>query len=417
MKYLLIIFIFLSALLAHAQQITVDLPHFAGKEYAWILFDGSKQDTIARSALDEKGGTVLTVPTEYKNWRGMSNLLLKDGGGLELILNGESDFTASCAVERPTINDIFYTGSEENTFLMEQYKKQQALMHKASVIASSAQAYKPDEPLYKSLAEEKDSLEKQFADLQRQTAESPLFAARIRQQADFCKGMGSRLDLTEEEFIAEQRKYIRDVVDFGQLWNSGMWNNLLFKWMSNEANQSDSVIVADAKVMLARVSDRETRLRLLKKMVSLFSQYEKENLFMQMGAETLQAAAMLSPGDKAPALLFSDSTRSVPINSLLFFYESGCPGCETEMVHLRDKYRVLQAKNIRVISIAADADETTYKKNADSFPWKQKLCDFKGFEGVNFVNYSVVATPTIYVIDGKGVVTGRYAKLEEFLKE
>ena len=34
-----------------------------------------------------------------------------------------------------------------------------------------------------------------------------------------------------------------------------------------------------------------------------------------------------------------------------------------------------------------------------------------------FKNFAVYGTPTIYVIDGKGVITGRYAQLEEFLGE
>jgi len=412
MKQFFINLFILLALPAAAQKITINLPHFAGKEYVWVLFNGEKPDTIARGALDANGQTVLTVPPAYENRRGMSNCLLTGGGGLEIILNGGKDFTAGCTVAQPTINDIYYTGSEENTFLLEQYKRQEGLLNKAGIIAAAIQAYTPRDKLYKALSNEKKSLEKQFAGLQRQTAGSPLYAARIRQMSDFCRGLGSRLDLTEKEAIEEQRRYVRETVDFGQLWNSGLWKALFSKWISIETGQGDSILTADGKAILAREQDRVMFANLSKTMVLLFNQYGKEGLLAQL----FNTEDMLSPGHQAPKLYLPDSTNIAPLNSLVIFYESDCGNCKNELLQLCGNYPVLQERNIRVISVAADLDNASYKKTADSFPWQQKLCDYKGFEGVNFRNYAVVGTPTIYVIDGNGTITGRYARLADYLK-
>jgi len=411
MKHLLINLFILLALPAAAQKITIDLPHFAGKEYVWLLFNGDKTDTIARGALDANGQTVLTVPPAYGNRRGISNCLLTGGGGLEIILNGGNDFTAGCAVAQPTINDIYYTGSEENAFLLEQYKRQQGLLNKASIITAAMQAYTPRDKLYKPLSNEKKSLEKQFAGLQRQTAGSPLYAARVRQMSDFCNGVGSRLDLTEKEMIEEQRRYVRDSLDFGQLWNSGLWKALFSRWMSLETGQGDSILTADGKAILAREQDINMFANLSKKMVSLFNQYGKEGLLAQL----FNTEDILSPGHPAPKLFLPDGTSIAPLNSLVIFFESDCGNCQNELLQLRGNYPVLQGKNIQVISVAADIDEASYKKVADTFPWQQKICDYKGFEGVNFRNYAVVGTPTIYVIDGNGTITGRYARLADFI--
>jgi len=412
MKHLIINLFILLALPAAAQKITVDLPHFAGKEYVWVLFNGEKPDTIARGTLDAKGQTVLTVPPDYgTRWR-MSNCLLTGGGGLEIILSGESDFTAGCAVAQPTINDIYYTGSEENAFLLEQYKRQQGLLNKAGIITAAMQAYTPRDKLYKALSNEKKSLEKQFAGLQRQTAGSPLYAARIRQMSDFCNGVGSRLDLTEKEMIEEQRRYVRDSLDFGQLWNSGLWKALFSRWINLETGQGDSILTADGKAILAREQNRDMFANLSKKMVSLFNQYGKEGLLAQL----FNTEDMLSAGHPAPKLYLPDGASLTPLNSLVIFYESDCGNCQNELLQLRGNYPVLQEKNIRVISVAADIDEASYTKTADTFPWQQKLCDYKGFEGVNFRNYAVIGTPTIYVIDGNGMITGRYARLADYLK-
>ena len=402
---------------SQAQQITINLPHFAGKEYDWFMFKGEKQDTVARGTLDGNGQTVLNVPEEYKNWQGMSNFMLKGGGGLELILNGEHAFTASCTVEKPTVNDIFYTGSNENSFWLEQYKKQQGVLNKAGIINAAVQTYKPKDPLYKPLSKEKEKLEQQFDELQKQNVESPLYAARVRQMSNYCLGLGSRIDLTEKELKDEQRQYVREKLDFSQLWNSGLWRDLLSRWMSLEKEQPDSILVSDTKAILVGVQNRDVRMALVKRVVLLFNQYGKENLLSQLGSDLMYSISMLSPGDKAPNLYLPDSTQIVPNNSLVIFYESGCEFCEHELAQLRGNYSLLKERNLRVISISSDKEEAVFRKNADTFPWEQKICDYKGFEGVNFRNYAIVGAPTIYVIDDKGIVTGRYARLEEYLKK
>jgi len=414
MKRIIVLLTVLYAALAlQAQKITINLPHFASKEYVWIMSNGEKLDTVARSTLDTNGQTVLTVPPAYNNWRGMSSFLLTSGGGLELILNNEGDFTAGCTVEAPTINDIYYIGSKENSFFLEQYKQQQKSLNKTGAIATAIQAYTPKDRIYKTLLKEKKVLEKDYAGLQQHIAESPLYAARMRQMWNFCNGMGSHLDLTEKEMMEEGRQYVREVVDFNQLWNSGMWKPLFSQWMNIEiAQKSDSILAADGHAILAREQDGNIRMALVKKMVLLFNQYGKENLLSQLGLEDL-----LSPGNQAPKLFLPDSTAMTPTNSLVIFYESDCGNCVNELEQLKGNYAVLQERKIQVISISADTDEAIYKNNADTFPWKQKLCDFKGFDGVNFRNYAVVGTPTIFVIDGKGKITGRYAHMADYFSK
>lgn len=44
-------------------------------------------------------------------------------------------------------------------------------------------------------------------------------------------------------------------------------------------------------------------------------------------------------------------------------------------------------------------------------PWKEQLCDYKGFAGPNFQTYAIIGTPTFFTIDEKGKITGKYARL------
>ena len=73
----------------------------------------------------------------------------------------------------------------------------------------------------------------------------------------------------------------------------------------------------------------------------------------------------------------------------------------------------MKQKGIEVISVSSGMDQNIFQTGTESFLWNIKLCDFRGPEGINFKNYGVLGPPTIFFIDKKGIITGRYAKLEE----
>ena len=101
--------------------------------------------------------------------------------------------------------------------------------------------------------------------------------------------------------------------------------------------------------------------------------------------------------------------------SLLVFYQSGCGHCETAIAGLKSNYQNLVSKGIKIITLAADIEQDTYKTTADSFPWKDKFCDFKGTSGINFKNYAVMGTPTMFLLDSKGIIIEKIATVEQLL--
>jgi peroxiredoxin len=112
-------------------------------------------------------------------------------------------------------------------------------------------------------------------------------------------------------------------------------------------------------------------------------------------------------GDKAPKL-----DGEVPVNALLIFYESGCTHCQHQLAELTQHYSEITEKGIRVISISTDESKEVYEYHSKAFPWPDKRCDFQGFKGENLKNYGVVGTPTIYLIDEKGIIIDRQPRLE-----
>ena len=138
-------------------------------------------------------------------------------------------------------------------------------------------------------------------------------------------------------------------------------------------------------------------------------------------------AHKLSDGKKAPNLLISNPfgiNRKTTIlktselhskYSLLLFYQSDCGHCETAIEGLKVNYQDIVQKGIKIISIAGDTIQETYKKSASQFPWADAYCDLKGMNGINFKNYAVLGTPTMYILDSKGIILSKMATIDEVL--
>ena len=102
--------------------------------------------------------------------------------------------------------------------------------------------------------------------------------------------------------------------------------------------------------------------------------------------------------------------------TLLIFYQSGCGPCEELMQQLPNNYELLKNKGYRIITISADENEQIFKNASNTYPWADKYCDFEGKKGVNFKNYAVLGTPTIYVIDKTGKIEAKLASMKEILE-
>jgi thioredoxin-related protein len=101
--------------------------------------------------------------------------------------------------------------------------------------------------------------------------------------------------------------------------------------------------------------------------------------------------------------------------SLLVFYKSDCGHCETALAGLKSNYQDIVSKGIKIITFAADTEQETYKTTAASFPWKDNYCTFDGLSSVNFKNYAVLGTPTMFLLDNEGIIIEKMATVEQLL--
>ena len=422
-RILIVLTIVCSHVVLFAQTISLYFPHFAGTEYDFYVFQGTSNDTIQRGAIGEDGRLTLTIPNQYKDYQGMSRWRLSNGGGLDFVVNG-NDFSVSCTEAMPNDENIRYEGSKENEFTDAYYPRQQALFQKQDALTRMLNAYgkEQEHPIFSLLKAEKERQDSLFVALSGEAIESPLYSARFQRINNFLNRYPMyAMPTNPEEQQADRNHYITEELSMDALYTSGLWKEVITQAAAMYQNTDDFLPAMINN--LNRTKSTVVYEHLAEALISIFEQYdwisETEALARfinedgrikepQGKLQLLLTVFKLGKGSKAPKLT---QGRLPKKNTLLVFFESGCGSCENEMQQLVANYPLLQEKGYEVISIAADNDPDIYQAIAETFPWKAKYCDGEGVEGKDFQNYGVIGTPTMYIIDKKGIIQGRAARL------
>ena len=217
-------------------------------------------------------------------------------------------------------------------------------------------------------------------------------------------------------------------IPFAKLYGSKEWKTTIEHWIASHLYTSNSAanfaekFVPEAETALRNSFQENPRVALLLAidLISFMEQFGIDPVAekiavcaSQLGLkhdtiDRIVTAAGL-PGRPAPPLKGVKDLK----NTLLVFYESGCENCDALVDELIKNYSILQKKNKKIVSVSADIEESIFLSHSKKFLWKDKLCDYEGLDGDPFIRYGVTATPTIYVIDEKGMVSGRYARLQD----
>lgn len=227
LKINLLILLALVCSASSAQTISMYFPHFAGSEYVFFINKGSQNDTIQAGTLGSDGRLSITLPNK-NNYIGMGHWMLNSGGGLSIVINKE-DISVKCTEPTPNDNNIIFEGSDENLFIMNQYFLQQQLLHKINLMDQGEKLYKKTDSIYPVFAKELAELNNSFESLQKETAQSNLYAAKYRRISDFLGGIGKRMYKPGEEAVRERDMlyFITDELDMSVLYTSGLWNYVL----------------------------------------------------------------------------------------------------------------------------------------------------------------------------------------------
>jgi len=371
-------------------------PAAAGFDYCFVLNRGFDRDTVARGSFDASGKAQVLLPPDRDGYRGGGKLFLTGAKKpvVNMILAGEKGVTVSGEVNNPV-----YENSPENTALQRFMTRQNELLQQYS-----GNVLLPDD--------KKRQIEQEYDSLSTEIAATPLYAGTIMQILRYLTFTGSSLKQTPEDVKTELNHFIVNKLNFNDLYVSGFWNLMFDTWYENNLTASDSLFTAEARTMLGR-ADKEINRSLSQAIINVLSKYSVREYLLPAIFTDIQYPAL---GQPAPALIINNTDSIEPRNALILFYDSDCGNCQNELHQLIEKYSLLHDNNIRVITISCDTDKDLFEYTAKKMLWQDNYCDFKGFDGVNFIKYCIAGTPTFILIDSDGIVRGRYAKMSEIIK-
>lgn len=427
--------------MALAQNIQIEFPAFAHKTYEFTIFQGDHTITLQKGTIPKDGKVQLVVPEEHKGYTGMAQWLLTNsqtGGGLDFIINKEN-FSVTCLDSVPSTENIIYKNTPENVFLLANYQKQAVLFQKHDAMLATLRAYDKNNQLHIAADKEYSSIKTQYVALSKDLAQSPLYAAKFRQIVNATMGIGSIITLDEIEKAKNINNFIVNDLDFAALYTSHHWGGIINAWVQLNAAvlKNDEQLFKDAQTILKRLPNDKIYTDFVTNLTRELTAVGKDDVLFGLVPEIKNSKRLLNYDGvlnlyqqdltgKAPALVI---TKNVALErnkdshyssvkskyTLLLFYQSGCGPCEQTIESLLKNYNDLEAKGLKIISISADTDEQIYKNTANQFPWTERFCDLEGFDGVNFKNFAVIGTPTMYVLNGNGYIVKKITTTQELL--
>lgn len=425
-----------------SQTINMNFPHFAGKGYDFILFQGT-QKTVYKGVIPSDGKFTLQIPKEYAPYNGMSRWLITgtaEGGGLDMYIPGK-DFSVSCTESQPAEENIIYTHNTGNAELRRLNREQAAIVSRYEAMQLSVKAFPPTDPNYSVFQQEYKNQIRAYNSFQEGLKAKTDYISRFLQIVNLTRGLSNRLSENQTDKAMNAEQYITDELDWQTLYTSGHWTSVVNTWLGihtrlikkpnqfSEAFQKISNKITSPAIYnylaetIAEYLSREGEDGYIKAIAPIvtgsgkIARYEGDLAVYMKGVTGTQAPDLVLPkqkinkGKQMPRTLkIADENYR---QTLLFFYQSAhCESCDQQLQQLTTKYQQLAAGRIRVITLSADKEEALYKSKSAAFPWKETYCDYKGEHGENFKNYGVTGVPTFILTDSNGKIMSRGASVD-----
>lgn len=448
-KVLLFILLLNSSVSFYAQTISMDFPKFAGKNYTFTIFQGSKVITAHQGTIPLNGKFNMEIPTQFSPYTGMFSWQISnyDGGGqLDMIIPGHG-YSISCSEEIPSEANIIYDGYNPNHTLSALVNEQAAIIEKHDIMLKAMKIYDKNHKLYKIFNEERNIQAKSYDDFYKKISKNGNYESKLLTMLGIRKGKGIKFFEDDTQNFKEIAKYITNDLDINALYTSGHWDAIIEIWVQIQKElKDDHIFYADFNTLTNRIHDPKIYTDFTEKVTDFLQAngmdsqidvinpivinskkitnysgnlivYQKKIIGIQAPdiVITEHIGSVLDHNHKTKILKSKDFAAEGYKKTAVIFYLSGCGPCENLMQQLPENYKLLMDMGVRIISISADTDPEVFRSSSSQYPWTDKYCDFEGIKGVNFINYTVSGTPTIFLIDKAGKVENKMSSLEELL--
>ncbi len=442
-KLIFAVFIALTAVDLSAQELSLKLSQHPNKQAVIVAVHGVRKDTLGILPLDKNGiGTLVFKNKQTQT--GLVNLTIKDNQYLsyDFVLSPTESPTIICDMEYVYAQNTKILNSPENDCLNRWFDNAVQYIQQIGLNKELSKLYKKEEPFLKKLETEKQCIEEQLQRLTDTINQSTLFAGKYMQ-----------LKMAQEEKLAKvwesnetktvAKKFFTQI-DFDALYGSSMWFGIINSCMEVYTKESlyFGAFGTDVASNLKRIKNQQVYEDFIDAAISVTEKFSwtkdqetivdfiiKDNRIKNPTGklEKIIQSYQLAIGKKSPNLTLTNTVGNYTTTvlktdslkskyTLLLFYQSDCGHCETAIATLKTNYKDLVAKGIKIISIAGDLDPVTFTKTAASFPWTAKYRDVEGMNGVNFKNYAVIGTPSMFLLDSKGIIVQKPVTVEELVK-
>lgn len=386
MKKILIIVFGILFFNSSAQDIQMDFPHFKGKAYDFIIFQGTDSKTIIQGTIPEDGKFTLHIPEKYAPYTGMSRWLItgtEQGGGLDMLIPGHN-FSVSCKETKPNDKNIIYKGNEEILELNALYKKQQDIFAKHDAMLQATKAFPVEDTNYTLFKKELQSQINGYDAFQIALKSKDNYPAKFINIVNMTQGIGTHIAAKEEEKAKNIADYMARELDWNVLYTSGHWEGIIASWVGihtqvfNEPKRFSS----DFAQISMKIKKPQKYKDFIKRVGYLLSQSGKDDFISAIvpivtgsgkiksydgtlgvymsGTEGTVSSDLVFTDDGNVVLKSKDFSGKNYQKTLLVFYKSDCGNCEILLKDLQKNYEKLSSKSIRVISMSADSDMKTW---------------------------------------------------------
>ncbi len=436
MKQILIIIMLAACGYISAQHVQLQSPPLANKEAKLYYFTGIKTDSLS-SVVDNTGKVTFTIPD--KDYRGMVALVVPGAGGVELVI-AEHVVSVQCDASELNTKTVSFPASKENNFLKHIFTSQSRYMQQQAWLQAGNQLFDAGSPVLSAIQPELEKVEASMQELDQEIGASELYAARYFRVSDYLNRLFDAEQRSDKEALIALRHQMEESLDIPALYRSGrLWNAVINFYLSlfNKAGGDDKQLQYAASVLttiqrlpapyyeayLAGCITETERFGWKQAQDSILSAVltrHPEFTSSITGLQRSLGAYLVKQGKSMPPIAGLEDTDEEYNSLLVVFYDSDCNTCINEMYRLVALYPKLREQGVRVVSIAADIDIKRYEAYSSKFPWKDKLCDFRGFSGDNFANYNVIGTPGFVLLDKERKLLGMsysVTGIEEILKK
>lgn len=436
-KKLLVIILLTAGITGIAQEYRISgtITGLENEDLYLMQLRGENRNIIDTAQTDITGAFTFIVPGDSET--GMYVVIKGPGQAVELIYNNEDiQFTTSgFAVD----DGIQIISSVENLIYYDYLSIKGMNMYKLDVLGALMKNYPPNDEFFQEAVKQYEFLQNQLNErVNELIGNNPLTLASRYLKTDRPVFVDPTLSNDEQNLLLKQHYF--DEVDFNDtmLIKSTFLTSKVVGYLSlyqNNANSQEELedymlMGVDSVLSHAQINQQVYEF-IVEFLIRGFESigFEKglehianastldqfcENTERKLKLENkLELIKKLAIGQPAPDFITTDIDGEEIVLSkidanktLLVFWASWCPHCDEIMSVINSYYD--GGKNIEVIAISIDESEDDLMKSIKdgSYSWVH-IAELQGWNGPIIEEYSIVATPSIFVLDEDKKIIGK----------